>query len=94
MADEEWIDAPAQEGEVMEGQVAGLELLAAGVEFEVESIDGVHFGEMGVEDAPLDGAVHAALLLLVGEPLDHVEVGQVLLGRLGEQVADGAGHPR
>ena len=94
MPDEERIDALLQEGEVVEGQVAGLELLPAGVEVEVERIDGVHFGEARIVDAALDGPVHPALPLLVAQPVGHVERGEVLLGRFGEELPGGAGHAR
>ena len=66
----------------MQREVAGAELLAAGVEVEVEAVDGVDLGEARVLDAPLDGAADAALLLLVAEAVDDLEGREILLGGL------------
>jgi hypothetical protein len=90
--DEERVDALAQESEVVQRQVPSLELLAARVEVEIETIDSVDLGEAGLRDASLDGAVEAALLLLVAEAVEDLEDGQVFLGRLGEDLADEADH--
>ena len=45
-ADEERVDALVEEGEVVEREVAGAQLLADGIEVEVEAVDGVELGEL------------------------------------------------
>ena len=76
----------------MESEVAGAELLASRVEVEVEGVDGVDLGEAGVAESPVDGALDAALLLLVAEAVDDVGGRQVFLGRALEDRGDDLGH--
>jgi hypothetical protein len=45
----------------------------AGIEVEVEAVDGVELREPGILDAAVDGALHAAGALLVGEAMQDVE---------------------
>jgi hypothetical protein len=66
-SDEEGVDPLGEEGEVVQGEVAGADLLAPWVEVEVEAVDGVDLWEAGVAEATVDGAAEAALLLLVAE---------------------------
>src|ERR1700679_1853099 len=79
-ADEEGVDPLGEEGEVVQGEVAGADLFPAWVEVEVEAVDGVDLREAGLAEAAVDGAAEAALLLLVAESVDDVEGGDVVLG--------------
>jgi hypothetical protein len=76
----------------MKGEVPCADLLAAGVEVEVEAVDGVDLREAGLAEAAVDGAAEAALLLLVAEAVDDVEGGEVVLGGEVEQRRDLLGH--
>src|SRR5262245_62185159 len=76
----------------MQREVASLQLLAAGIEVEVEGIDGVDLGEVSVAQAPLDGALDAALLLFIGEPVRNLERGEVLLRRLSKELGRDTRH--
>ena len=76
----------------MQGEVAGAHLFSCDVEVEVERVDGVDLGEVGVADAALDRAAHPALLFLVAEAMHDVEGRQILLGRLREECRYGLGH--
>jgi hypothetical protein len=54
-ADEERIDAFLEKREIVEAEIASTHFLAAGREVEVERIDGVDLGELGIGDATLNG---------------------------------------
>ena len=57
-----------EEGEVVEGEVAGTDLLAAGVEVEVEAVDGVDLREAGLAEATVDIADSTSLRERFGAP--------------------------
>src|SRR6186713_1601772 len=57
IADEEWIDALVEKRQVMQCEVARLQLTSHRVEVEVETIDGVDLGEACIADATGDGAI-------------------------------------
>ena len=80
--------ALVEEVEVVEGEVARAELLARGIEVEVEGVDGVDLGEARVAESALDGALDAALLLLVAESVNDVGRREVLLGGTIENRGD------
>ena len=87
-ADEERVDALVEEVEVVESEVAGAELLSRRVEVEVEGVDGVDLGEAGIAESAVDGALDAALLLLVAEAVDDVGGREVFLGGALEDRGD------
>ena len=72
-ADEERVDPLVEEVEVVETEVSSAELLSRGIEVEVEGVDGVDLREARVAEAAVDGALDAALLLLVAKAMENVE---------------------
>ncbi len=85
-ADEERIDALGEKAEVVQREVACAQLLADGVEVEVETVDGIELGELGVLDAAVDGALHPAGAFLVAQAVDDVERGQVVFAGALEEL--------
>jgi hypothetical protein len=91
-ADEEGVDPLFEEGQIVEAEMASAHLLALGGEVEVEGVDGVDLGETSISQAPFDGALHAALLLLVAETMDDVERGEGVVRGAIEERGDELGH--
>jgi len=67
------VDPLVEEVEVVETEVSSAELLSRGIEVEVEGVDGVDLREARVAEAAVDGALDAALLLLVAKAMENVE---------------------
>jgi len=78
----------------MQREMAGLQLLAVGIEIEFEAVDGVHFWEARRHEPAFDRALDAALFLLVAEPMGHIHRREVLLRRFGEDFGTHPKHPR
>jgi hypothetical protein len=76
-SDEERVDSLVEEAEVVQREIASANLLSAGIEVEVETVDGIDLGEARVPHAALDGALQAAGLLLVSEAVSNLESGEV-----------------
>src|ERR1043165_237758 len=84
-ADEERIDALIEEREVVEGEIARADLLAAGREVEAEAVDGVDLGKSRIVNAAFDSGASPALALLVGEAMEDVGGGEIFGGGLFEE---------
>jgi hypothetical protein len=69
-----------------------LSFLRRGVEVEVETVDGVDLGESGITNTPLDGALEAAGLLLVGNSADDVERAEILLSGGFDDIGESTSH--
>ena len=78
----------------MQAEIAGSHLLTTGREVEVERIDGVDLGELGIGDSALDGRARATLPFFVGEAIEDVGGGEIFFRCLREQGFHEGGHAR
>jgi len=86
------VGALGDEVEVVQGEVAGAQALAGWVEIEVEGVDGVDLGKLGVFDPALDRAANAAVLLAVAQAVDDGARSEVVLDGAFDEVFDRGGH--
>src|SRR3954467_10027592 len=84
-ADKERVNPSLEKREIVEAEIAGSHLLATGREVEVEPVNGVDLGELGIGNSALDGRAGATLSFFVGEAIQDVGGREIFFRCLCEQ---------